>query len=435
MENILIKNQNKVEIRRAVLCGVFPQGTESEAEASLSELESLLETAGGKASFRLTQMRESPDKKTVLGKGKIEELKELCKNENINLVIFDTELSPSQIRDIEETLGEDIYVIDRNMLILDIFALHAKTAEGCLQVELAQLKYTAPRLRGKGKSLSRLGGAASGSIGSRGPGETKLELDRRRIREKITNLEDKIKKLSERRKVTRSARERAGLSKVGIVGYTNAGKSTLLNYLTSAGILAEDKLFATLDTTTRKYTLPEGTEILLTDTVGFISKLPHHLINAFRSTLDEAAFSDVLLIISDISDPECEMKLEVTLDTLNKLNAGQKPRIFVFNKADKADADTVEALKRFKSGESECVFISALTGEGIESLTIALENVIRKQKRKVKFRFMLSDGALLNAVYREADSVETEYLTDAIICDAVVDEKLYGKLSEYIIEE
>ena len=423
------------ETRRAVLCGVFPQGSEIAASASLDELEALLSTAGGEASFRVTQSRDLPDKKTVFGKGKIEELKLLCENEKIDFVIFDAELSPSQIRDIEEALGGEVDVIDRSMLILDIFALHAKTAEGRLQVELAQLKYTAPRLRGKGKSMSRLGGTAAGSIGSRGPGETKLELDKRRIRERTANLEDKIAKLSERREVTRNARDRAGLKKVGIVGYTNAGKSTLLNCLTSAGILAEDKLFATLDTTTRKFTLPEGTDILLTDTVGFINKLPHHLVDAFRSTLDEASYSDVLLIVSDVSDPECEMKLDITLETLRELDAGNKPKLFVFNKSDKAEHNKIETLKRFGQGDEQCVFISALSGEGIEELVDKLGKLVNAGKRKITCRLSQSDGAIMNLIYREADSVSTDYRADEVICTAVVDEKLYGKLSAYIIEE
>ena len=423
------------ETRRAVLCGVFPQGSEIAASSSLDELEALLSTAGGEASFRVTQSRDLPDKKTVFGKGKIEELKLLCENEKIDFVIFDAELSPSQIRDIEEALGGDVDVIDRSMLILDIFALHAKTAEGRLQVELAQLKYTAPRIRGKGKSMSRLGGSAAGSIGSRGPGETKLELDKRRIRERTANLEDNIAKLAERREVTRNARDRAGMKKVGIVGYTNAGKSTLLNCLTSAGILAEDKLFATLDTTTRKFSLPEGTDILLTDTVGFINKLPHHLVDAFRSTLDEAFYSDVLLIVSDVSDPECEMKLDITLETLRELGAGNKPKLFVFNKSDKADRDKIETLKRFGQGDEQCVFISALTGYGIEELVDKLGKLVNAGKRKITCRLSQSDGAIMNLIYREADSVSTDYRENEVICTAVVDEKLYGRLTPYIIEE
>ena len=435
MEEIkLIENRDTIEYK-AILCAVYGQGEEEDVSSSLDELESLLNTAGGEAVARVTQMREKPDNKTVFGKGKIEELALLCEDEKVEMVIFDTELSPSQIRDIEDELGGDVQVIDRSMLILDIFALHAKSAEGRVQVELAQLNYTSPRLVGKGKAMSRLGGSASGSIGSRGPGETKLEIDRRRMRARIAALEEKIEKLSAARATMRSARDRSGLCRVGIVGYTNAGKSTLLNYLTSADILAENKLFATLDTTTRRYTFAEGTEILLTDTVGFINKLPHHLVKAFKSTLDEASYSDVLLIVSDISDPECEKKLHVTLNTLDELGAGQKPKLFVFNKADAADVQTMSSLPTFSTSGYECCFVSALTGKGIDDLTQKLLKLVNLGKRRVKCRFPLSDGAVVSFLYSEADSVETEYGHDYVICSATVDDRIYGKIKKYVIEE
>ncbi len=433
-EHKLIDNTTENDFK-AILCCVYGQGEDQEAESSLDELESLLKTAGGEAVARVTQMRDKPDSKTVLGKGKIEELADVCENEKAGMVVFDTELTPSQIRDIEDELGGDVQVIDRSMLILDIFALHAKSAEGRLQVELAQLNYTSPRLVGKGKSMSRLGGTASGSIGSRGPGETKLEIDRRRTRAKIAALEEKIEKISAARATMRSARDRSGLCRVGIVGYTNAGKSTLLNYLTSADILAENKLFATLDTTTRRFVFPEGTEILLTDTVGFINKLPHHLIKAFKSTLDEASYSDILLIVSDISDPECEKKLQVTLSTLEELGAGQKPKLFVFNKADAADREIISSFSSFSTSEYDCCFVSALTGEGIDELAVKLLTLVNQGKRRVKCRFALSDGAIVNMLYSEADSVESEYGHDSIICSATVDNRIYGKIKKYVIEE
>lgn len=420
---------------RSILCAVYGQGEEEDAAASLDELESLLNTAGGEAVSRVTQMRDKPDGKTVLGKGKIEELAALCESEKANMVIFDSELTPSQIRDIEDELGGDVQVIDRSMLILDIFALHATTAEGRLQVELAQLNYTSPRLVGKGKSMSRLGGSASGSIGSRGPGETKLEIDRRRTRARIAALEEKIEKLSAARATQRAARDRSGLCRVGIVGYTNAGKSTLLNYLTSADILAENKLFATLDTTTRRYTFREGTEILLTDTVGFINKLPHHLVKAFKSTLDEAAYSDILLIVSDISDPECEKKLHVTLDTLDELGAGLKPKLFVFNKVDAADPEMLSSLSSFATSGYECCFISASSGKGVDLMTEKLLSLVNKGKRRVTCLFPLSEGALVNLLYSEADSVESEYGPEGVTCVATVDDRVYGKIKNYVIEE
>ena len=271
---------------RTVLVGLVKKGESiDEIDASLDELEGLLKTAGGECIARLTQSKEAPDPRTMIGSGKAAELAYLCACNDITLVVFDCELSPSQIRNLEAIVGDKVRVIDRSMLILDIFALHAVTGEGKLQVELAQLKYTAPRLMGRGTELSRLGGG----IGTRGPGESQLETDRRHLQRRIKSLEDQISEIAKNRKTIRDARERSGITTVAIVGYTNAGKSTLLNHLTDAGILAEDKLFATLDPTTRKYVLPCGEEILLTDTVGFIKKLPHHLISAFHSTLEEAS--------------------------------------------------------------------------------------------------------------------------------------------------
>ena len=273
--------QNHIAVTQAILVGLcLPEGDPEETEKSLDELERLLETAGGSCFAKVVQNKDHPDPRTCVGSGKVAEIRDLCARCGIDLVIFDTELSPAQIRNLEDGIGDEVRVIDRSMLILDIFALHAVTGEGKLQVELAQLKYTAPRLIGKGAELSRLGGG----IGTRGPGETKLESDRRHMKRRIAALEAELEALERSRRTIRAARDRSGLSKVAIVGYTNAGKSTLLNRLTDAGILAEDKLFATLDPTTRKLELPDGTDVLLTDTVGFIRKLPHHLVHAFRST-------------------------------------------------------------------------------------------------------------------------------------------------------
>ena len=286
MEEKSIKNSSAVLV---TLC--TDNSKQKEVETSLAELERLLDTAGGTVAARLIQNKDTPDVRTVIGSGKVEELKALCEANDVKLVIFDIDLSPSQIRNLENELG-DVSVIDRSMLILDIFALHATTGEGKLQVELAQLKYTAPRLMGKGSEMSRLGGG----IGTRGPGETKLESDRRHLQRRITALENELEVLDKNRRTMRASRDKSGITKVSIVGYTNAGKSTLLNRLTDAGILAEDKLFATLDPTTRKYQLPGGESVLLTDTVGFIRNLPHHLVKAFKSTLDEAVYADILMI-------------------------------------------------------------------------------------------------------------------------------------------
>ena len=285
---------------RAILVGVCTNQREAdELEKSLCELERLLDTAGGVCFAKVIQNMDKPNPRTLIGSGKVEEIAALCADNEVELVIFDEELAPSQIRNLEEELGENVRVIDRSMLILDIFALHAVSREGKLQVELAQLKYTAPRLTGHGVEMSRLGGG----IGTRGPGESKLETDRRHMHHRVVALEEELRELEGNRKTMRAARDRSGIPKIAIVGYTNAGKSTLLNRLTDAGILAEDKLFATLDPTTRKYELPSGDSVLLTDTVGFIRKLPHHLIHAFKSTLDEAVYADALMIVIDVSDP------------------------------------------------------------------------------------------------------------------------------------
>ena len=326
----------KIIGERAVLVGIVTRGeSEAELQKSLDELERLLDTAGGVSIARLTQNKETPDPRTLIGSGKAAELAYICACNDATLVVFDCDLSPSQIRNIEDIVGDNVRVIDRSMLILDIFALHAVTGEGKLQVELAQLKYTAPRLIGHGADMSRLGGG----IGTRGPGESKLESDRRHMKRRINALEEQIAELEKNRKTMRASRDKSGIPKIAIVGYTNAGKSTLLNALTDAGILAQDKLFATLDPTTRKYELPSGESVLLTDTVGFINKLPHHLVSAFRSTLEEACYADILLIVIDASDPEYKKCLEVTESLLAELGAGGKPTLYVFSKCDRGVAE------------------------------------------------------------------------------------------------
>lgn len=432
-ERTLFDTENNKE-RRAVLCAVYDSDSEAEAAVSLDELERLAETAGAVCSARLTQMRDAPDRRTVIGSGKCAELNELCTTLEADLVVFDTDLTPSQIKSLEDEIDRDVQVIDRSMLILDIFASHARSAEGVLQVELAQLKYTAPRLVGHGREMSRLGGAASGSIGSRGPGETKLELDRRRIRARIASLETELEKVARSRAVIRRSRERSGIKRCAIVGYTNAGKSTLLNRLTDAGILAEDKLFATLDTTTRKYTLPGGADILLTDTVGFIRKLPHHLIKAFRSTLEEAVYSDLLMIIIDASDPAFADHLSVTENLLEELGAGDKPKLYVLNKCDKADSEVLNELKKSDSNVHYAA-ISALTGEGVEDMISALEAMLTAGKRTVKLSLPQSAGAAVNEIYMSAEKVEINYTADSIEIKAALDERLYGKFGKYVTEE
>lgn len=385
----MAKNLKRIEFdgeepERIALVKLLLDKDEAAAMASLSELELLCKTAGGEVGARFTQSKDKPDPATYIGSGKAREIADFCHNSDITLVVFDCELSPSQIKNLEDCFGGEIRVIDRSMLILDIFALHATTGEGKLQVELAQLKYTAPRLIGKGLELSRQGG--SGSIAARGPGESKLETDRRYIKRRITSLESQIAVMEKNRETQRSQRLRSGIPTVTIAGYTNAGKSTLLNYLTGAGILAENKLFATLDPTTRRLKLPGGKQILLTDTVGFIRNLPHQFIKAFRSTLDEVKYSDVTIVLMDASDRECTAQAKVTLDLLVELKATDKPILYVFNKCDtpaKDEYGEVYLPTAPEGVESENVlYISAKTGKGVPQLLDRLEKLIGRGKSR-----------------------------------------------------
>lgn len=411
---------------RAILCGVvWGSETRESVERSLDELEGLLKTAGGTAVARLTQNKEAPDVRTVLGSGKAAELAYLCACNDSTLVVFDCELSPSQIRNLEDIVGDGIRVIDRSMLILDIFALHAVTGEGKLQVELAQLKYTAPRLIGRGTELSRLGGG----IGTRGPGESKLETDRRHLSRRVQALQQQIDEMDKNRKTMRAARDRSGLCKVAIVGYTNAGKSTLLNYLTDAGVLAEDKLFATLDPTTRKLTLPSEETVLLTDTVGLINKLPHHLIRAFRSTLEEAALADVLLIVTDASDPNFHDRIRVTEELLNDLGAGGKPTLYVFNKCDLGLAEPAHIGT--EAPAENTVWISARTGQGLEQLLSRLDAMVGADKRRSVYVIPNADGGALNTLYRLATVESVEYGEETVTAIAWADAKVRGMMRRY----
>ena len=413
------------KITDAILVGVAKKGSDTgECEKSLAELERLLDTAGGAAFAKMIQSKEYENPKTCIGSGKLEELRDLCKNNDIHLVIFDTELSPSQIRNIEDVL-EDVEVIDRSMLILDIFALHATSAEGKLQVELAQLKYTAPRLVGKGKQLSR----QEGRIGTRGPGESKLETDRRHLARRAAALEEALRDIERTRATMRAARERSGLKKVAIVGYTNAGKSTLLNRLTDAGVLAENKLFATLDSTTRKLVLPEDTEVLISDTVGFIRKLPHHLIKAFKSTLDELKYADILVVLADASDDECDEQLKVTTDLISQLGAGDKPVLYVFNKSDAAR----DGMMFVGTVPHNAVFISALTGMGIDAFLAKLEELARAGTRKCTLRIPMAEQGILNQLYKLATVEEVNYFDEYVEVVAVLDNRAEGTFKKYIV--
>lgn len=412
----------KKECTRAVLVSVRTDGTEDEYEASLAELGRLLETAGGEVYAEVVQNREYPDKRTYVGSGKLEEIKELCISGNADLVVFDGELTPSQIRNCEGEL-DDVRVIDRPMLILDIFALHAATGEGKLQVELAQLKYTLPRLTGKGKEMSRLGGG----IGTRGPGESKLQTDRRHVMHRIEALESQARELEKNRMTQRAQRDRSGLFRFAVAGYTNAGKSTLTNALTGAGILAEDKLFATLDPTTRKYTLPDGTDILLTDTVGFIRNLPTQLIKAFRSTLDEVVFSDGIIVVADASDPEIERQLDVTEDLIAELGAGGKPVLYVFNKCDKCEVMPRHLCVK----DRDAVFISALTGEGMEQLQSALSRIANGNNTREILTMPQTAGAAVAYLYKNATVHSCEY-GENITVDVTLDKKTRGTVMKML---
>ena len=415
------------KITKAVLVSVrTARDDEHECEASLEELGRLLETAGGELCAEVVQVRESPDARTYIGSGKLAEIRDICESTGADLVIFDGELSPAQIKNAEDAIG-DVTVIDRPMLILDIFALHARTGEGKLQVELAQLKYTIPRLAGHGAEMSRLGGG----IGTRGPGESKLESDRRHVRRRIAALEEQIKEMEKNRKTQREKRDKSGVFRIAVAGYTNAGKSTLLNYLTGAGILAEDKLFATLDPTTRKYTLPSGTEVLLTDTVGFIRNLPTQLIKAFRSTLEEVMYCDAILVVADASDPECESQLAVTEQLINELGASDKPVIYAFNKCDLCDDGAFpQAAGRNRTG----VCISALTGQGIDELAALLDRTANDGKSTETLIIPQSKGAALSYLYANAAVRDVEYGEDTMTVVVTLDKKTLGAVKKMIGE-
>ena len=408
---------------RAVLVSVVPKGAdEREYEVSFDELARLADTAGAEVYARLTQQKETPDVRTYIGKGKVEELAGLCETGDVDVVIFDDELSPSQIKNLENDIGGDVRVIDRSMLILDIFALHAVSGEGKTQVELAQLKYTVPRLTGKGAEMSRLGGG----IGTRGPGESKLETDRRHIKRRIAALEENIREMAKNRATQRVQRDRTGIFKIAIAGYTNAGKSTLLNYLTGAGILAEDKLFATLDPTTRKFTLPCGDDVLLTDTVGFIRRLPHQLVNAFRSTLDEVAFADALLVVIDASDPEADAQGDVSVKLIDELGASGKPVVYVYNKCDKAQ----DFIPRTPTEES--FLVSAKTGEGIEALVAKIEEIAKDGTKEYIFEIPHSELYAMSRLYENATVKDVEYTEFGARVRAVADAKNAGVFAKYI---
>lgn len=409
--------ENKIEQERAVLVSV--DTGEFDVDSSLLELSELARTAGAEVICEMTQKRESPEAGTYLGRGKLEELAEYCENEKPDLVIVDGELTPAQQKNIETIT--DTRVIDRTTLILDIFAARALSGEGKLQVELAQLKYALPRLGGKGASMSRLGGG----IGTRGPGETKLETDRRHIRRRISALSDDLKELEERRARHRERRKKDGVVTVALVGYTNAGKSTLMNTLTDAGVLAENKLFATLDPTARALTLPDGSSVLLIDTVGFIRRLPHKLVEAFKSTLDEAVNANVILNICDASNDECAEHYRVTMDLLEELGCGDKPIITVLNKCDLVNDISIPM--------TNSVRVSAKTGDGLPELLEAVQKALPPTRKRVKILLPFSMGGV-GAELRKTGVVHSEeYTAEGLLLDITAEIFTLEKYEGYIL--
>ena len=419
--------ENSTIEEKAILVGVLCRGANTltdTTEDSLKELQLLAETAGAEVLGIITQQREAPDKGTFVGDGKLEEIFSACQSLGANLVIFDDELTGSQLKNIEAVL-EDIRVIDRTTLILDIFAQRALSGEGKLQVELAQLKYNLPRLSGGYTSLSRQGGG----IGTKGPGETKIETDRRYIRTRINTLEKEIEKLSNHRNLIRAGRKKREIPSVAIVGYTNAGKSTLLNRLTDAGVLAENMLFATLDPTARALSMPDGREAMLIDTVGFIRKLPHHLIRAFKSTLEEAANADVLLHVIDSSSPERDNQIMVVNNLLKELGCEGIPVISVFNKCDLIDE---EAVPRPTLPEKS-VFISAKSGEGMEKLIEIMDDTIPGKRKKMKILLPYAKGSVLNSIISSDCLLSNEYTENGILIEFMADAKAQSDYKEFEI--
>lgn len=407
---------NREAEERVILVAVRKSDREN-TEQSLDELCELASTAGAVTVARVIQNLDNFNPSTYIGKGKIDEIKELIIEYDATGIICDDELSPAQMNNLSDAL--EIKVMDRTLLILDIFAARANTNEGKIQVELAQLRYRSSRLSGLGNALSRLGGG----IGTRGPGETKLEMDRRIIHERIGQLKHELEAVVTHRELTRSQRSRSNIPVVAIVGYTNAGKSTLLNTLTGAGILAENKLFATLDPTTRGLELESGQQILLTDTVGFISKLPHHLVEAFKSTLEEAVYADIILHVVDASNPAMDSQMYVVYDTLEKLGAGDKPIITAFNKIEIAGN---RVLKDFKADKT--VNISALHGDGLTELKDTIEEVLRESKIYIEKTYSYTEVSKISLIRKYGQLISEKYVAEGIEVKAYVPMEIYDKV-------
>ena len=417
------KEENKEKVIIAGLHTGSRDYINDTTDESMRELAELVDTAGGEVVGEMVQNRPMPEGATYLGEGKLMELKLAIEDTDATLVVFDDELSPIQLRNISDILG--VRVLDRSMLILDIFARRARSGEGKLQVELAQLKYQLPRLRGMGLELSRTGGG----IGTRGPGETKLESDRRHIRTRIAALEEQIREIKKHRDLLRKRRRKDGHIVCAIVGYTNAGKSTLLNRLTDAGVFAEDKLFATLDTTSRAITLEDNRQIIMIDTVGFIRKLPHYLIEAFKSTLEEAAEADFIIHVIDASSSEADNRIKVVCDVLDEIGAGGKPYINVYNKCDLQNC----SIASDNGGKN--VFISAKTGQGIADLMAAIADTAPGKKFERELIIPYSDGGVLNELHKNEKVLDEEYRGDGVYIKVLADEAVFQTIKQYEINE
>lgn len=421
--------ETKEERERAILAGVHTGSGDplfDTTEETMDELERLADTAGAETVGRLIQNRPSPENATYLGEGKLEELKNACETLEATLVIFDSELSPIQLKNLEKELK--LRVIDRSMLILDIFARHAHSREGKIQVELAQLKYMLPRLTGIGTQLSRLGAG----IGTRGPGETRLETDRRHIRRRIHHLQEELAEVRRHRELLRAGRDRDTTVTVALAGYTNAGKSTLLNTLTGAEVYAEDKLFATLDPTVRGFSLEDGRNILLIDTVGFIRKLPHHLIEAFKSTLEEISLADVILHVADGSNPEYAEHVQVVGRILTELGAGDKPVLLAFNKLDAKPTELM--LPPSLSGVDRIANISAATGEGLTDLIEAIGDLAPGKKQRFTLKIPYTEGSVLSELHENHPVLEESYEADGTRLTVLLDAKHYQRFKTYIAD-
>ncbi len=409
LEDISEAEYRQMQLEKVVLAGVWTQGTLEQAERSMHELAALAETAGAEVLEAVIQRRDHPDPSTYLGSGKVEELHQIVKATKADTVICDGELSPGQLRKLEDILK--VKVVDRTWLILDIFAQHARSREGKAQVALAQFQYLIPRLRGWGEALSRqaggAGGGAGGGVGTRGPGETKIETDRRRIRDSMTKLRRELKEMEKSRVTQRAARKRAQVPAVAIAGYTNAGKSSLLNRITGAGVLVQNALFATLDPTIRKTKTPSGREFTIADTVGFVRHLPHQLVEAFRSTLDEVKDADLILHVVDGSDEAPFEQIAAVREVLNDIDAGGVPELIVINKADIADQEMINQILRREPG---AVVVSAATGAGIDELMLAIEADLPQFLEEVELVVPYSRGDLISRAHELGDVLEIEHL-------------------------